>query len=74
MEGARLEATHEGLLALARQAMSRNTGARGLRAVLEELLLDTMFDLPTMGASRYLIDEDAVVEGKPRRMSERTAA
>jgi ATP-dependent Clp protease ATP-binding subunit ClpX len=74
MEGARLEASHEGLLALARQALSRNTGARGLRAVLEELLLDTMFDLPTLGGSRYLIDEDAVVEGKPRRMSERTAA
>jgi hypothetical protein len=33
-----------------------------------------MFDLPTLGGSRYLIDEVAVVEGKPRRMSERTAA
>jgi ATP-dependent Clp protease ATP-binding subunit ClpX len=75
MEGARLEATEDGLGALARQAMNRNTGARGLRAVLEELLLDTMFDLPTHGSgNRYIIDENAVTEGAPRRMPERTAA
>jgi ATP-dependent Clp protease ATP-binding subunit ClpX len=75
MEGARLEATEDGLAALARQAMSRNTGARGLRAVMEELLLDTMFDLPSHGSgNRYLIDENAVVEGAPRRLPERTAA
>ena len=75
MEGARLEATEDGLGALARQAMARNTGARGLRAVLEELLLDTMFDLPSRTSSdRYIIDETAVVEGRPRMMPERTAA
>jgi ATP-dependent Clp protease ATP-binding subunit ClpX len=75
MEGARLEATPDGLRALARQAMTRNTGARGLRAVLEELLLETMFDLPShLGSDRYVIDESAVVEGRPRPMPERTAA
>jgi ATP-dependent Clp protease ATP-binding subunit ClpX len=75
MEGARLEASHDGLLAMARQAMLRHTGARGLRAVMEELLLDTMFDLPSHGAGmRYVIDESAVLEGAPHRLSERTAA
>ena len=75
MEGARLEASQEGLLAMARQAMNRHTGARGLRAVMEELLLETMFDLPTHGdGARYLIDADSVVEGHPRRLPERTAA
>jgi len=75
MEGARLEATHDGLRALARHALTRNTGARGLRAVMEELLLETMFDLPSFGSgNRYVIDESAVLEGRPHRLSERTAA
>jgi ATP-dependent Clp protease ATP-binding subunit ClpX len=75
MEGARLEASEDGLSAIARQAMSRNTGARGLRAVMEELLLETMFDLPSYGpGARYVIDESAVTEGRPHRLSERTAA
>jgi ATP-dependent Clp protease ATP-binding subunit ClpX len=75
MEGARLEASNDGLLAMARQAMGRHTGARGLRAVLEELLLETMFDLPSHGdGARYIIDADAVVQGHPRRLPERTAA
>ena len=47
MDGARLECTPDGLFALAAQALARKAGARGLRAVMEELLLDTMFDLPS---------------------------
>jgi ATP-dependent Clp protease ATP-binding subunit ClpX len=73
MEGARLECTADGLTALARAAQTRNTGARGLRAVMEELLLEVMFDLPGSGA-RYVIDAAAVAEGRPRRAPERSAA
>ena len=75
MEGARLEATHDGLVAIARQAMNRNTGARGLRAVMEELLLEMMFDLPSLGAgARYLDRCRRRNAGQPRRLPERTAA
>jgi ATP-dependent Clp protease ATP-binding subunit ClpX len=73
MEGARLDATRDGLGALARAAIARNTGARGLRAVLEELLLDTMFDLPA-NRGRWLLDANAVEQRQLRRLSERSAA
>jgi ATP-dependent Clp protease ATP-binding subunit ClpX len=73
MEGARLECSPDGLLAIARQALLRKTGARGLRAVLEELLLDVMFELPVQHG-RWLIDEAAVAEGALRKLGERTAA
>ena len=50
--------------AIAVRAIKRKTGARGLRSIVEGLLLDTMFDLPDMeGVSEIVIDED-VVEGK----------
>jgi ATP-dependent Clp protease ATP-binding subunit ClpX len=47
MEGIRLELTEEALRAVAKLAMKRGTGARGLRAVLEEAMLDVMYDLPS---------------------------
>jgi ATP-dependent Clp protease ATP-binding subunit ClpX len=47
MEGIRLEFTEEALRAVAKLAMKRGTGARGLRAVLEEAMLDVMYDLPS---------------------------
>ncbi len=59
MEGAHLEFNHGALLAIARRALSRGTGARGLRSVLEDLLLEPMFDLPSLGG-RWHIDEEAV--------------
>ena len=74
MSGARLEATQDGLLAIARLALSRRTGARGLRAVMEELLLEVMFDLPTVGGGVYRLDEDAVAAGAPRKVADRSAA
>ena len=64
----------DGLRAIARAAMARGTGARALRAVMEELLLDVMFDLPSMHGSVFRIDEEAVAEGRPRRTADRTAA
>ena len=74
MDGAELDATGDGLLAIARQAQSRNAGARGLRAVLEELLLETMFDLPSAKGVRFVIDAEAVARGTLKRMHARTAA
>jgi ATP-dependent Clp protease ATP-binding subunit ClpX len=74
MEGARLEYTPDGLLAIARAAMLRSTGARGLRAVMEELLLEAMFELPTVHGGVWLLDERAVQSGHPERIGERHAA
>ena len=63
MEQADLEFTDEALLAVAKKALKRDTGARALRAVLEEIMLDLMYDLPeNSGASRYVIT-DAIING-----------
>ncbi len=63
MEGSELEIRDEALHAIAKKAMERKTGARGLRTILENLLLDTMYELPSLeGVSKVVIDE-AVVEG-----------
>jgi len=63
MEGSELELREEALHAIAKKAMERKTGARGLRTILENILLDTMYDLPSLeGVSKVVIDE-TVVEG-----------
>jgi ATP-dependent Clp protease ATP-binding subunit ClpX len=63
MEGSELELREDALHAIAKKAMQRKTGARGLRTILENILLDTMYELPSLdGVSRVVIDE-AVVEG-----------
>jgi ATP-dependent Clp protease ATP-binding subunit ClpX len=74
MDGARLEWTHGGLLAVARRALERATGARGLRAVLEELLLDAMYDLSGQRGARFVIDEHAVARGSVARAEGGVAA
>jgi ATP-dependent Clp protease ATP-binding subunit ClpX len=75
LEGARLEFTPDALTMIARGALDRGTGARGLRAVLEEILLETMFELPSVGGGGYLVDEEAVRQGGPaRRQTGRSAA
>jgi ATP-dependent Clp protease ATP-binding subunit ClpX len=64
LEGAELEFREDALLAIARKAMKRKTGARGLRTILEKVLLDTMYDLPSMeNVSKVVLDE-SVVEGE----------
>ena len=64
MEGVKLSFTDEALVAVARKAIDRKTGARGLRSILEGILLDTMFELPSMeGVDEVMIDKD-VVEGR----------
>ena len=64
MEGVTLAFTDDALVAIAKRAIERKTGARGLRSILEAILLDTMFDLPGMkGVDEVVIDKD-VVEGR----------
>ena len=63
MEGSELELREEALHAIAKKAMERKTGARGLRTILENILLDTMYELPSLdGVSKVVVDE-TVVEG-----------
>ena len=67
MEGAELEIRPPALSAIAQKALARKTGARGLRSILEQVLLDTMYELPTMeNVSKVVVDEAMVTaEGKP---------
>ncbi|MBI2961785.1 MAG: ATP-dependent Clp protease ATP-binding subunit ClpX [Betaproteobacteria bacterium] len=67
MEGVDLEVRAQALQAIAHKALARKTGARGLRSILEQVLLDTMFDLPTMeNLSKVVVDEAMIVgDGKP---------
>ncbi len=61
IEGAELTFTDEALRAIARRAIARKTGARGLRSIMEEILLDTMFDIPALdNVSEVVVNEDAV--------------
>ncbi len=61
MEGVDLEFRDDALAAIAKKAMERKTGARGLRTILEHILLDIMYDLPTMeNVSRVMVDESVV--------------
>jgi len=64
MEDVKLDFTDDALVAIAKKAIERKTGARGLRSILEGILLDSMFDLPTLeNVTEVVIDKD-VVEGR----------
>jgi ATP-dependent Clp protease ATP-binding subunit ClpX len=67
LEGVDLEVRESAMIAIARRALKRRTGARGLRSIVEALLLDTMYDLPTTpNLERVVVDENMVEkEGKP---------
>ncbi|GAB5380396.1 MAG: ATP-dependent protease ATP-binding subunit ClpX [Aliiglaciecola sp.] len=67
MENAELEFRDDALHAIANKAMQRKTGARGLRSIVEGVLLETMYDLPSMeGVSKVVIDETVIKgESKP---------
>jgi len=61
LEDTELNFTDDALQAIARRAIERKTGARGLRSILEDILLDTMFDLPGMGSvTEVVVNEEAV--------------
>jgi ATP-dependent Clp protease ATP-binding subunit ClpX len=79
LEGCEIEFRDDALRTVARKAMERKTGARGLRTIIEQVLLDTMYDLPSMeGVSKVVIDESTILgETKPYVIyehSERRAA
>jgi ATP-dependent Clp protease ATP-binding subunit ClpX len=67
MEGVELEVREPALRAVAKRALERKTGARGLRSILEHNLLDTMFDLPSMeNVVKVVVDENTITgEGRP---------
>jgi len=63
MESVELEFRPEALSAVARKALARKTGARGLRTILEQVLLETMFDLPSQENVGKVVVDDAVING-----------
>ena len=64
MEGVELEFRENSLLAIAKKALARKTGARGLRSILEHTLLDIMYDLPSMSNVAKAVIDDGVVRGE----------
>ena len=75
MEGVDLEIRPSALKAIARKALARKTGARGLRSILEQALIDTMFDLPTASnVDKVVVDEATIEENKPPLLVYREAA
>ena len=75
MEGVELEVRPSALKAIARKALIRKTGARGLRSILEQALIDTMFDLPNVAnVEKVVLDETTIEENKPPLLVYREAA
>jgi len=64
MEHSELEIRSDVLSAIAQKAMERKTGARGLRTILEKVLLDTMYDLPSMDDVSKVVVDEAVIKGE----------
>jgi ATP-dependent Clp protease ATP-binding subunit ClpX len=63
MDGVELEIRPSALAAISRKALARKTGARGLRSIMEQALIDTMFDLPTLdGVAKVVLDEHSIDE------------
>jgi ATP-dependent Clp protease ATP-binding subunit ClpX len=66
MEGVELEVREAALRAIARRALEKKTGARGLRSILEHTLLNTMFDLPSMeNVVKVVVDENTITADAP---------
>jgi ATP-dependent Clp protease ATP-binding subunit ClpX len=64
MDNVELEIRPTALLAIAQKALARKTGARGLRSIVEQSLMDTMFELPNLdGVAKVVIDEHTITEG-----------
>jgi ATP-dependent Clp protease ATP-binding subunit ClpX len=64
MEGSEIEFREDALRAVARKAMERKTGARGLRSIVEHVLLDTMYDLPSFDNVAKVVVDDGVITGE----------
>src|SRR6187200_459810 len=66
MDGVKLKFTRGALVAVARQALERNSGARGLRAILESAMLDIMYDVPSRtGIKEVVVSEDVILKHEP---------
>ncbi len=75
MEGVDLEIRPSALKAIAKKALARKTGARGLRSILELALIDTMYELPnTSNVDKVVVDESTIEENKPPLLVYREAA
>ena len=75
MEGVELEVRSSALHAMARKALARKTGARGLRSIMEQALIDTMYELPTMSnVDKVVIDENTIDDHQPPLLVYREAA
>jgi ATP-dependent Clp protease ATP-binding subunit ClpX len=75
MEGAELEIRPAALRAIAKKALARKTGARGLRSILELSLIDTMYELPnSSNVEKVVVDESTIDENKPPLLVYREAA
>ena len=75
MEGAELEVRPDALRAIAKKALARKTGARGLRSILEQSLIDTMFELPnSSNVEKVVVEEATIDENKPPLLVYREAA
>ena len=66
MEGCELDLRPDALRAVSRKAMERKTGARGLRTVMEQILLDIMYDLPSMEHVSKVVVDESVIRGDNR--------
>ena len=64
MEDVRLEFSGDALKAIAQKAVLRKTGARGLRSILESILLDPMYELPGLDGAQEIVINSEVVEGR----------
>ena len=74
-EGVDLEIRPAALKAIARKALARKTGARGLRSILEQSLIDTMFELPNAtNVDKVVVEESTIDENKPPLLVYREAA
>ncbi len=75
LEGAELDVRPGALRAIAKKALARKTGARGLRSILEQALINTMFDLPGLSnVDKVVVDASTVEEGTPPLLVYREAA
>ncbi len=69
MDGVDLEFTEDAIREIAREAIARKTGARGLRAIVEEIMLDVMYEIPqAKGVKKVVIDKEVVQKKKPPMM------
>ena len=75
LEGAELDVRPSALRAIAKKALKRKTGARGLRSILEQALIDTMFELPnSSNVEKVVVEEATIDENKPPLLVYREAA